>query len=48
MKPGEVPVLWTCGVTPQAAVLNAKPEIAISHAPGHMVVSDLASESLVD
>ena len=48
VKPGEVPVFWACGVTPQAAVLNAKPEIAISHAPGHMFVSDLASESLLD
>ncbi len=48
VKPGEVPVFWACGVTPQAAVLNAKPEIAISHAPGHMFVSDLASKSLLD
>ena len=48
VRPGETPVFWACGVTPQAAVLNARPEIAISHAPGHMFVSDLASETLLD
>lgn len=30
---GEIPVFWPCGVTPQAAVENAKPPIAITHAP---------------
>jgi uncharacterized protein YcsI (UPF0317 family) len=34
---GEVPVFWACGVTPQAALLAAKPPLAITHAPGHMV-----------
>jgi uncharacterized protein YcsI (UPF0317 family) len=41
---GEIPVFWACGVTPQEAILNAKPEIAITHAPGYMFVSDLQSE----
>ena len=43
-KPGEIPVFWACGVTPQVVVANAKPPICITHAPGHMVVTDLASK----
>ena len=30
---GEIPVFWPCGVTPQAAIENAKPPIVITHAP---------------
>lgn len=37
---GEIPVFWACGVTPQAAVMASKPELAITHAPGHMFVTD--------
>jgi uncharacterized protein YcsI (UPF0317 family) len=37
----EVPVFWACGVTPQLALLAAKPEIAITHSPGYMFVTDL-------
>jgi uncharacterized protein YcsI (UPF0317 family) len=44
IEDGEIPVFWACGVTPQEAILNAKPEIAITHAPGYMFVSDLPSE----
>lgn len=40
IRPGEVPVFWACGVTPQAAVMEAKPPLAITHAPGHMFVTD--------
>jgi uncharacterized protein YcsI (UPF0317 family) len=39
--PGEIPVFWACGVTPQMAVMKAKPSIMISHAPGHMFVGDM-------
>ncbi len=46
VREGEVPVFWACGVTPQAVALEAKPELLISHAPGHMFVSDLKSETL--
>jgi len=38
---GEVPVFWACGVTPQAAVIASRPEFAISHAPGHMFITDV-------
>ncbi|MBU5625927.1 putative hydro-lyase [Oscillibacter sp. MSJ-2] len=48
VRPGEVPVFWPCGVTPQAAVEAAKPPIAITHAPGHMFVTDVKNESLGD
>jgi uncharacterized protein YcsI (UPF0317 family) len=36
----EVPVFWACGVTPQAVVIEAKPSLAIFHAPGHMFITD--------
>ena len=41
VKPGEVPVFWACGVTPQAALVAARLPFAITHAPGHMLVTDL-------
>ncbi len=37
----EVPVFWACGVTPQAVAMEAKPELMITHAPGHMFITDL-------
>ncbi len=48
LRPGEVPVFWACGVTPQAAMINARPELAITHAPGHMFVSDATGRSLLE
>jgi len=41
---GEIPVFWACGVTPQVALRNLAPEIAITHAPGFMFVSDRRDE----
>jgi uncharacterized protein YcsI (UPF0317 family) len=46
IKKGEIPVFWACGVTPQAVVMEAKPDLCITHAPGHMFVSDLLNEEL--
>lgn len=40
MQSGEIPVFWACGVTPQCALLSARPPIAITHAPGCMFVTD--------
>ena len=40
IEPGEIPVFWACGVTPQAAVMHSRPEFAIGHAPGHMAITD--------
>ena len=38
--PGEEPVFWACGVTPQAVALNCKPSLMITHVPGKMWVTD--------
>jgi uncharacterized protein YcsI (UPF0317 family) len=40
IHPGEVPVFWACGVTPQLALLSARLDIAITHSPGRMFVTD--------
>ncbi|TCN40173.1 uncharacterized protein DUF1445 [Kribbella orskensis] len=40
-EPGAVPVYWACGVTPQAALMASRPPFAITHAPGHMFVTDV-------
>lgn len=40
IEPGEIPVFWACGVTPQAMVMASRPSLAITHAPGHMLVTD--------
>jgi uncharacterized protein YcsI (UPF0317 family) len=47
IQPGEVPVFWACGVTPQLALLAAQPEIAITHSPGCMFVTDLRDEQFI-
>lgn len=44
----EVPVFWACGVTPQAAIAEVGPEIAITHAPGHMFITDVADGARLD
>jgi len=41
IKPGEVPVFWACGVTPQAVVMASGVPFAISHAPGYMFITDV-------
>jgi uncharacterized protein YcsI (UPF0317 family) len=45
-RPGEVPVFWACGVTPQAVVMTARPEFVITHKPGHMFLTDLKDTDL--
>lgn len=46
IRPGEVPVFWACGVTPQAVAMQAKPPLMLTHAPGHMFITDLRNEEL--
>ena len=46
VREDEVPLFWACGVTPQSVVLDAKPSLCITHAPGHMLVTDLKNSSL--
>jgi uncharacterized protein YcsI (UPF0317 family) len=41
VREGEVPAFWACGVTPQAVARGAKPELLLTHAPGHMFLTDL-------
>jgi uncharacterized protein YcsI (UPF0317 family) len=41
IQPGEIPVFWACGVTPQAVAMAARPPFLITHKPGHMFVTDL-------
>lgn len=43
---GEIPLFWACGLTPQLAVMSAKPPICITHAPSSMLVTDLRNASL--
>ena len=45
IMPGEVPVFWACGVTPQMAIGVAKPDLAITHKPGYMLVTDMLAEN---
>lgn len=46
IRPGELPVFWACGVTPQSVVAAVRPEFCITHAPGHMLVTDLKNSRL--
>ena len=48
IREGEIPVFWPCGVTPQAAVENAKPPIVITHSPGHMFITNIFNAQLND
>jgi uncharacterized protein YcsI (UPF0317 family) len=40
VRPGEIPVFWACGVTPQAVLIETQPDFAITHSPGCMFVTD--------
>lgn len=40
IRDGDLPVFWACGVTPQAMVAETRPALAITHAPGHMLITD--------
>jgi len=46
LMPGDIPVFWACGVTPQSVILNAQPPFCITHAPGCMLVTDLLNHQL--
>ena len=43
---GEVPVFWPCGVTPQAVVMASRPDLCITHSPGHMFITDVKNVNL--
>ncbi|WP_417811503.1 putative hydro-lyase [Thalassospira alkalitolerans] len=42
---GDIPVFWACGVTPQMAIRNVLPDLAITHEPGLMLVTDVLAEA---
>lgn len=46
IEDGEVPVFWPCGVTPQSVLMNVKPDFVITHAPGHMLITDIKNADL--
>ncbi|HEX6458291.1 MAG TPA: DUF1445 domain-containing protein [Thermoleophilaceae bacterium] len=46
VAPGEEPVFWACGVTPQLVIERAKPPLAITHLSAHMLVTDMRLEEL--
>ncbi len=46
VRSGEVPVFWACGVTPQSVALASRVPLMITHAPGHMFVTDRQDEEL--
>jgi uncharacterized protein YcsI (UPF0317 family) len=48
VRADELPVFWACGITPQSVVLDAKPTLCITHAPGHMLVTDLENAALAE
>lgn len=44
IEPGEVPVFWVCGVTPQAVAVSARVPFMITHEPAQMFLTDLPRE----
>ncbi len=46
MEPGDAPVFHACGVTPQVVAMQSRPELLMSHEPGHMLVCDIESRAL--
>jgi uncharacterized protein YcsI (UPF0317 family) len=44
VEPGDVPMFWGCGITPQLAARRAKPRYMMTHYPEHMLVSDRRAE----
>ena len=46
IRSGEIPVFWACGVTSSLAVMSPPLSLVVTHAPGHMFVSDLRDEHL--
>lgn len=46
LGPDDVPMFWGCGVTPQAVALAARIPEMITHAVGHMFITDLTLEDI--
>ena len=48
LAPDDIPLFWACGVTPQVVMERARPPIAITHKPGHMLITDWRNADLMD
>lgn len=46
IREDETPAFWACGVTPQAVAMQSAPPLMITHAPGHMFVTDIPIRDL--
>lgn len=46
MEPGQLPLFWGCGVTPQIAIEAARPPLCITHKPGSMLITDTLNSKL--
>ena len=45
VREGDILGFWACGVTPQMAIQQANVDIAITHEPGYMLVTDLPADA---
>ncbi|MDP7033113.1 MAG: putative hydro-lyase [Planctomycetota bacterium] len=46
IEEGEIPVFWSCGLTSQEALIRSEIDWAITHAPGHLFVTDRRDRDL--
>ena len=44
LQADEVAMFWACGVTSHSALLRARLSMAITHAPGAMLITDLPAD----
>lgn len=42
----QIPVFWACGVTPQVVARQARPALMVTHAPGHMFLSNWRDQDI--
>jgi len=47
IRDDEVPVFWACGVTAQQVARSSRIPLMVTHAPGHMFITDLRIEDLL-
>ena len=40
IRPGETPLFWACGATPQTVIEDVKSPFCITHKAGHMLNTD--------
>ena len=46
INPDEVPAFWACGVTAQAVAAASRVPLMITHAPGHMFITDRSIDDI--